>query len=225
MRATLLGLGLMIAAGACGDGAGGEEGGGGATGGGGSGAGGTQCTLTDEEPTRTVTIAITNDATEDRFVATDGDQCTPYGLAAEEEGVFQPMNMTAPWPCGCECPGPPAARTTRYQRIAPGETYDYIWDARRLLFCHTAEDCGTFEATITQAFWSPISGGQYRMTLGVEAALPERCDAPDADGSIPCAAYVDSDLVGQYGVCATSETVEVTFELAGDDLSLAVSLE
>lgn len=230
MRTLILGLAVAIVGFACSGGASDvdDDDGSGGTGAGGSGAGagGQLNTCIEDEPaTQTVTFTLTNDTTTDRFVAIEADQCAPWGLAQEEEGVFQPYPMGTGYPCGCECAAPPPAHVTAYQRIPAGGSFDYVWDARRRMGCSYTEDCGDgFTATVPGGFMRPVGGGQYRVTFGVEETLDvERCLETIDAGYWRCD-FSDQDATGQNGVCTSSTMIDVDFLLETAAVTVPVLL-
>jgi hypothetical protein len=194
--ALVLWLGAAVAG--CGGGSGASSGSGGTGGGsggtgGGSGGGGAAmgCDPAPAEvpSAQTVTVDIENTTAADRYVLTACQDCET--LLVEKQGDFgyisESLILTAAESCGCECPAPPPGYPLGYHRVKAGDTYPARWDARTLLKCDNAQDCGGGStATITTGALQPAGPGEYRISYGIVEKLPPECTQTGATDDFAC---------------------------------------
>ncbi|MEZ4311648.1 MAG: hypothetical protein R3F14_26750 [Polyangiaceae bacterium] len=181
----LLAAGLLAISGCDGDGggtsggsagSGGTSGSGGAGGTGGSG-GAAECTPPPSEiaSVQKVKVTLTNTASSDRFLVTDCHDCDVLLVEQKTEIDYTPLplRISAADACGCECPNPGDPYAAGFRRIAPGESFEAVWDARALSTCTASIDCGEgFTAKVKSGALQPVDAGEYRVSFGFVETLP-----------------------------------------------------
>ncbi|MEZ4298234.1 MAG: hypothetical protein R3B70_24995 [Polyangiaceae bacterium] len=220
----LLAAGLLAISGCDGDGggtsggsagSGGTSGSGGAGGTGGSG-GAAECTPPPSEiaSVQKVKVTLTNTASSDRFLVTDCHDCDVLLVEQKTEIDYTPLplRISAADACGCECPNPGDPYAAGFRRIAPGESFEAVWDARALSTCTASIDCGEgFTAKVKSGALQPVDAGEYRVSFGFVETLPPECEE-DPSGVSTCGppANPGLDLGGGF------YPVNVTLPATGD---------
>lgn len=179
--------------------------------------------------TQTVTLTVTNTSGADRYVVTDGNQCTPFDVVEILEGGLALVPIATGFQCPCECPMPGAALPTALRRVGAGESFDVTWDARALatwrksVVCNDGTPFPPRNSSYVTGVPQPVESGPYRITLGVEPTLPTGCQGTDPEYRCDVA-YGTNDISEIAPRCETSSTATVDFSLpvSGD---VHVSLE
>jgi hypothetical protein len=179
----------------------------------------------DSPSAQSVTFAIANAASSDRYLVTSGHMCDAYGFERNQGGTYAAVPISMPFVCGCECPYPGDPHPIAYRRLKPAETYSVVWDARGLVTCAYSIDCGGgFSAPGLVGALQPLGAGDYRVTFGADEMPAMGCQPVDANGDEwQCP---DFGSVGNPGAaCGSAQTAIAEFALpSSGDLTVAVSL-
>lgn len=125
---------------------------------------------------QTVTFRVSNPSNGERYLATQGALCTPFRVERKVGDSWQelPLQVTFEEPSDCfpqadyDGTGP-----TRLDRLDPGESYEFVWDARRYAFAAETFECGF--GLHPYAAKQPAPPGLHRVTLGAFASPPANC--------------------------------------------------
>jgi hypothetical protein len=132
----------------------------------------------DTASRQSVAVVVTNDATADRYLVTEGNWCDPYAFSFSQEA---PLALNIGFQCLCECPNPGPARPGALHRLAPGESFTLTWDARSLVTCSQSVDCATLgwpglgSAPEVKGTKSPVAEGSYWVSVAALTAVPAGC--------------------------------------------------
>jgi hypothetical protein len=183
------------------------------------------------DPVRTLTLVVTNEAGGDRYLITDGTFCDPYGISAL--GVEVPLRLG--FQCICECPNPGPARPHTLRKLAVGESYRFTWDARELVTCSESVDCASrgwpSSGTATQivAGTAAVGAGTFDATVGAVSAVPSGCSSGDGT-TFTCPMGSGGPFPGEtppviQAMCTADSTASAPFALpASGDVVVAISL-
>ncbi len=167
------------------------------------------------------TVRFTFPATTTGYLVSDGVGCSPAAYTRLDGATETAVPLGLGFQCLCECPRPPdpyasALMSFMAVRGVPGLT----WDAREIVTCTSAFDCGTRWPgagwqTVVNAAWVPVQPGRYRATFGIVDTLPRGCFEA-TDGAVTCsgeAMYPSPGYFPPYGICPAMRRVSVEFEL------------
>jgi len=174
---------------------------------------------------RTVTFAITNKSSADRWLVLRGAFCTPFSV----EG----LDLELGWQCGCECPNPGSPRVESYRRVPAGATYELVWDARRLLTCEESLDCSSWGPTampvkMTRGMHQPAPSGTYSAAISFEESVPTKCSVSGDDASCPWSYGGGTSALPRAiaSRCESTKTATVSFTLpASGNVVVPVTIE
>ncbi|MBK8258782.1 MAG: hypothetical protein IPK82_39760 [Polyangiaceae bacterium] len=174
-----------------GSGASGGTGGTGATGGTGGSGGAAECSPPPSEmpSTQMVNVTITNTSPEDRFLVTNCLNCDVIQVELKDDISYVPLSLwISPADlCGCECPAPTDPYAAAFHKIAAGESFTAVWDARALATCTSTMECGEgFSASVKTGALQPVGPGDYRVSFGVVHLLPPECTPDGSNGDYAC---------------------------------------
>lgn len=172
-----------------------------------------------------VTFAIKNTTSSDRWVVLRGMFCTSFSIDG--------LNLQTGFSCGCECPNPGAPRVETYRRIAPGETYELVWDARALATYEESIDCsmwgpGAMPVKVLRGVLQPAKEGAYTARFAFEEAIPSRCTiaGDEANCAPEYGGYLGSLPGAIASRCESTKIASATFTLpASGDIAVPVALE
>lgn len=185
-----------------------------------------------EIPSRqSVTFRFTNKTGSERFIATAGNNCTPFGMAMESNGRSVVVPLEIGFQCPCECPRPGDTVPTAFHRIAAGETYTVAWDARVLSMWREIENClqgppAPQHVSVVTGVLQPAVPGTYTATFGIEWVLPLSCVGTDPD--YQCDVSYDANPVSMdiAPTCSTTDTLPAVFSLpATGDVDVPIVIE
>jgi hypothetical protein len=199
------------------DNAGAPSSGAGISSGGGSGTGGA-----DEPSKQSVTFEVTNDAATPRAVVVEAVGCTPFMiLATDPAGV---VHTAAANPCGpcMQCPNPPSG-TKRVAELAPGQSVELTWDARKLTASQQTALCNGAPAPYTRFTATPVAPGTYRVRVAVFSVTPSACGA---GGKCDPPVTTTQDTLPYAALCSADAQSEAEFELPAEgDVTVPVSID
>jgi hypothetical protein len=166
---------------------------------------------------QTVTVVVRNDTTEDRYLITQGQWCTPFSVSAlgnsgPTELVLQGYGL-ADDICsvgGCDMTAP---APTQVVLLRPGESYSLVWDARASAGCLAPiTACPDFVRPLSAL--EPVPAGDYRITAHANVSPPV------CDGAFP---YAPGCSPGMSAACYTAPTACSSEASASVDFSLPAS--
>ena len=179
---------------------------------------------TDVPSTQTVTFAVLNNTAVDRYLVTGGSFCDPFSV--DHNGIVVPLQLG--FQCLCECPGIPSPAAVVFHLLKPGEKYNVTWDARSLVTCSKARDCGQgFVVQELTGGHQPVAAQNYNVTFGVELTLPSGCNPGSSPGDYVCTpmASMGPPAASVQSLCpAFSNTAEAVFLPTSGDITVNVPL-
>jgi hypothetical protein len=186
---------------------------------------------TEIASSQTVTVTVTNNSGADRYIVTDGNNCTPFDIVEILEGGLALVPIAIGFQCPCECPMPGGALPTAFRRIGAGESIDVTWDARALatwresIVCNDGAPFPPRHSSYVTGVAQPVEAGTYRITLGVEPTLPAGCQGADPD--YRCGVKYGTNDMSEFAPrCATTSIATAEFSLpASGDVQVTVELK
>lgn len=177
---------------------------------------------------QTVTFAVKNTSSADRWVVLRGLFCTALSIDG--------LSLQTGFSCGCECPNPGSPRVETYRRVAPGATYEVTWDARALVTYEETLDCSTWGPSampvkITRGVLQPVRAGTYTASIALEETVPSSCTVTGDEANCP---FTYGGYGGSSGappgaiasLCESTKTATSTFVLPeSGDVVVPVTLE
>jgi hypothetical protein len=185
---------------------------------------------TEIPSTQTVTFTVTNKSRAERYVATQGNNCTTVEFNRLVDGGQSLVALALGYQCPCECPAPGSARPTAFRRVGAGETFEVTWDARGLTTWRDSVTCNDWaplpprSGSFIRGVLQPVGPGRFRVVLGVEATLPPGCTGSGPDYRCDVN-YDTNDLSELAPRCTTSSMAIAEFTLpASGDIAVPVEI-
>lgn len=183
--------------------------------------GGPNC-LPDEPATRTVRFTVRNPGAGPIYIPTQGDLCQPYEIHAAD-GRAVPRRVVDPCSEECAClAGTPLSWATAYQRVGPGETHVFEWQAQQVVRCEREVHCPEFEDrgrdpyfTVASPRWRTLEPAPFTLELAYESALPDGC-VDDGEPRIQCEG---PSGMHWFGRCESTGILQAEFDLGADPLT------
>jgi hypothetical protein len=121
-----------------------------------------------------------------------------------------------------QCPNPPSG-TKRVAELAPGQSVELTWDARKLTASQQTVLCNGAPAPYTRFTAAPVAPGSYRVRVAVFSVTPSACGA---DGNCDPPVTTTQDALPYAGLCSADAQSEAELELpAQGDVTVPVSID
>jgi hypothetical protein len=178
--------------------------------------------LPDEPATRTVRFTVRNPGAAPIYVPVQGDLCQPYAINnAEGRSVPRRVFNACSEECACLA-GTPLSWVTAYQRVEPGQTHVFEWQAQQVVRCEREVHCPEFENTgrdpvfnVASPRWRNLEPATFEVQLAYEPRLPEGCE----DGGDPRIECEGPHGMHWFGRCESSAVLTTQFDLQADGIT------
>jgi hypothetical protein len=167
---------------------------------------------------QTVTFTLRNASGGTRYIVTEGNQCTPFGIAWWTADSWQGLilKVGTPTSCNgecnlCECDWPtPAPSAVR--ALEPGDSYAFEWSATSYAVCSTPI-AACPNKTMWVAAGQPVAPGRYRLSVPLADAVPTDCSPTSDTGKYTCSPGALSFCMWVQATCRLQSSASVEFTL------------